>query len=871
MSEMKFDIAKFEATVRDELKGLSREQRLRFAWLCVVRALPVLGGRGSFEFWKRNKKQRNIGVVFFVLDISAACATTDAPAYAVAVDATDAADAADAEADAAYAAAYTVAGAADAATYAAYDADSDVAPGYAAGAYADARAAARAAQAAYYYDINLTEVILNDLQLIKKESPELSEFPIANYGEVWPNFISALEAEGCGYWGRLYQSIFENGFKLDQEALKRRINVPREIRAEGAARVAAYLEELEAGARRLDEARVIILGDKGAGKTCIARRLIDPDVPMTTEKDSTAGVNTSDWALDDDINVRVWDFAGHTVTHAVHQFFLSERCLYLMVYDGRSEERNRLEYWLNHMKNYGAGSQAIILVNLRDCHRPEIPIYRLQEKYPIAGVYYFNVDSDRDALIAFRQTVADFIRNNPSWEKQQIPNSYYHVKEALEALFEQQNGDEGREYISRDHFNEIAQQHEVKDKDELLKNLHSLGVSLWYEGMDEFNTLVLNPEWISHGVYKIVNWVNEAKRHSITLDEFAEVFNEDVARYPADKHRFLFRLMKHYELAFETEGNAQLIIPHLLNEDRPKSLPDYPVGESLMLRYKAEQPLPPNTISRFIVRHNEQIKRESRTYVVWRYGVVLEDGKGSTALVREDDRTISVAVKGENKTNYISTLRDTLDAIFGSYKSGLPALQYRIEWFGQIPDRVEAMEPLWVGDKEIVNHVENGRSFYDSAHNREIPLGSVMNIYKIETKNLVLGGREHKLVEDNSTNTTFNFYDCNVGLQGELNELSHLLGKNGHSEEAEELQSAAEMLEHAENCDDPKEIKKRGFTNGVRRILEALEDEQSTLHKGIKGIKGVKKGIGIAQDMAEGYNKIAEWSGLPQVPKPFLK
>ncbi len=72
--------------------------------------------------------------------------------------------------------------------------------------------------------------------------------------------------------------------------------------------------------------------------------------------------------------------------------------------------------------------------------------------------------------------------------------------------------------------------------------------------------------------------------------------------------------------------SGELIIPHLLKEDCPDELADFPMGESLMLRYKAEQPLPPNTISRFIVRHNQEIKRESNNYVVWRYGVVLEDG-----------------------------------------------------------------------------------------------------------------------------------------------------------------------------------------------------------------------------------------------------
>jgi len=33
----------------------------------------------------------------------------------------------------------------------------------------------------------------------------------------------------------------------------------------------------------------------------------------------------------------------------------------------------------------------------------------------------------------------------------------------------------------------------------------------------------------------------------------------------------------------------------------------------------------------------------------------------------------------------------------------------------------------------------------------------------------------------------------------------------------------------------------------------------------------IKYGVGLAQDIAKGYNDIAQWLGLPQVMKPFLK
>ena len=147
-----------------------------------------------------------------------------------------------------------------------------------------------------------------------------------------------------------------------------------------------------------------------------------------------------------------------------------------------------------------------------------------------------------------------------------------------------------------------------------------------------------------------------------------------------------------------------------MEEDRPERLPDFPLGESLMLRYRSDHPLPPDTISRFIVRHNrEMMKRKTKEegYPVWRYGILLEDG-GSTALVREEDRTISVSVKGKDKTAYISRLRKTLDDIFDSYKSTNPELEYRVQRFGEIPEDVSPL--LWLSKNKISNLINRNKT-----------------------------------------------------------------------------------------------------------------------------------------------------------------
>jgi hypothetical protein len=284
-----------------------------------------------------------------------------------------------------------------------------------------------------------------------------------------------------------------------------------------------------------------------------------------------------------------------------------------------------------------------------------------------------------------------------------------------------------------------------------------------------------------------------------------------------------------------------------------------------MLQYKAEQALPPNTISYFIVQHNREIQIKGQKHMVWRYGVVLQGDDDTIALVREEDRVISVSVKGSDKTNYISELRGTLEDIFDRYKSEKPELRSRITRFGQLPDEAEESNPLWLADRQIMNHLSRQKDYYDDTTGIDIPMEAAVTNYNIKTAGAVLVGDHGQL---SSTINTFNFHDCNIDLQGSMNELADLLVVGGNQEEANVLQHAAVALEKAEGSTDKEEVKKKGAANQLKRLVNEFEDKDSTLHK---TIKGVKNGVNIAQEIAKKYNDMAQWLGWPTVPKPFLK
>ena len=358
------------------------------------------------------------------------------------------------------------------------------------------------------------------------------------------------------------------GSSLDSET--------QELLEKGIDYVADYYKELKKGSIKLNEARIIILGEKGAGKTSLARKLINPNGFLPESSESTSGVETSIWNVKNkNINVHIWDFAGHTITHAVHQFFLSERSLYIIVIDGRTENRNRLEYWLNQMKNYDGDSKAIILINKRDNHCLNLPINSLKEKYQIIDVIELSLHLDIEELKCLRENIINYIVENPSWKSQEIPISYYNVKNEIEKIFNASSNKNGRELISKDEFIEIAIKYNIENIDEILEALHCLGISLWYKDIEEFNTLILNPEWICYGVYKIINWLNNSKMYNININMFMNIFSDDSERYSEKQFDFLYKLLIKYELAFESKSNSELIIPHLLPEDRPNKLPDF--------------------------------------------------------------------------------------------------------------------------------------------------------------------------------------------------------------------------------------------------------------------------------------------------------
>ena len=374
-----YNNTEFNDLVIKHVGRLSSKQLARFAWLCGIRALPFMYVDKSLKL-EAGKTQEFLNTVFYALDVCALFFCKDDASTHIGVNSRVSAARAASDAFHAIRATHTanntrtvttevIAAAAFAVCVVAELSGTNPPSYYAANT---AVRTSNAASAARITLANVQNIILSDIEAISKNKQSFHHITDI-YGPIWQDFLNALHAEGCSYWANLYSDLFNNGFKIDVDELSRRLRVPEAKRAEGAAAVGKYLENtIDIKAKNLNESRIIILGDMGAGKTSLAKRLIDIDADMPGRDESTIGVITTTWRLPgqdgkDPTDVHIWDFAGHAITHSAHRLFMSSRCLYIYVYDGRKEQRNDPRYWLEQIEAYaGKNAEVLFLITVHD-------------------------------------------------------------------------------------------------------------------------------------------------------------------------------------------------------------------------------------------------------------------------------------------------------------------------------------------------------------------------------------------------------------------------------------------------------------------------------------------------------------------------
>jgi internalin A len=421
-----------------------------------------------------------------------------------------------------------------------------------------------------------------------------------------------------------------------------------------------YFRQLERAEKdSLYEAKLLIVGEPGAGKTTLAKKIEDKDYMLKEDEPSTKGIDVIKWQFplpgNKNFRVNIWDFGGQEIYHATHQFFLTKRSLYTLVADSRKEDTD-FYYWLNVVELLSDNSPLLIIKNEKQDRCREINERQLRGQFiNLKETMAANLATNR-GLPEILKAIELYISNLPHVGSE-LPKTWVNVRKTLE--------NDARNYINLDEYLSICQENgfdRIEDKLQLSGYLHDLGVCLHFQDDPLLKkTVILKPSWGTDAVYKVLDNPGViASQGKFNRVELAKIWHEEKYANMQDE---LLQLMINFKLCYKLKNSGDYIAPQLLTANAP----DYQWDNmhNLIMRYKYEF-MPKGILSRFIVETHEYIAEQK---YVWRSGVILQKEEAKAEVIEYyGKREIVIRVSGQNKKELMTIVTYELDKINRTFK-----------------------------------------------------------------------------------------------------------------------------------------------------------------------------------------------------------
>jgi len=467
----------------------------------------------------------------------------------------------------------------------------------------------------------------------------------------------------------IYLGILLNGVVLDITENPFR-QIPPEIVEQGQEAILVYLQERLDGSEPQWASKLLVVGQGGVGKTCLLRALRGEEFQ---KQDTTRGIETDRFMLAHPteagvtMQLNTWDFAGQEINHATHQFFLTNRSLFLLAWNARmGYEQCKLYYWLDTIQANAPDSPVLLVATHIDQRDADLPLSDLKRKYPqIVGQWEIS-NTKGTGIDALRQAIAETAANLPLmgeiW-----PTSWIEAAGVIRALSDKHTTPQYLwELMAAQKVAEVSYQ-------VLARWLHELGEILWFTDSEELSdTVILKPQWVTEYISKVLESEEVIEQVGIFTRKQMECLWGDL---PSSMRIHFLHLMESFDLSYRTldDREISLVVERLpLDEaeyaERWDAIKTTANCREISMQFRLNT-VPAGIPTWFIAR---QHRFTTRTH--WRMGALFAYERTDPkhlALIKSfpHERCVQLTVRGPYPQNFFALLRDgfelTLDRFPG--------------------------------------------------------------------------------------------------------------------------------------------------------------------------------------------------------------
>src|SRR6266566_2814452 len=449
---------------------------------------------------------------------------------------------------------------------------------------------------------------------------------------------------------------------------------PPEIVARGTADILSFLRELQESSIIRYESKLLLVGEGGTGKSSLLRALRNDT--FDSNLSTTHGIEVDRLQLSSphhEIILNTWDFGGQQIYHATHQFFLTKRSLYMVVWNARlGVQQGRLDYWLETIKAHAPDAPMLLVATHIDERTPDLNYQLYKDVYPQIVGHLGVSNKNRQGIAELKAALADQASQLPLIG-QPWPEKWLRAEEVLLARPEH--------HIDADTYTHCCSTCEVEAdiaKGSLGNYLHDLGKILYFR--DDYvlsNLVVLKPNWVTKAISRVLDDEATSKKQGILLhSDLPRIWAVDEEGQPYESHLYpiFLRLMERFYLSYQIEADSpgdhstSSLIPQLLPYQPPTGLSMWPKsppeGQTQVEMVYRFDFLPPGIMSWFIVRTH----RFSQD-LHWREGVLLAyEGHQARAELNPMQREFRLLIQGPLPQNFFTILMNTMDVILARFE-----------------------------------------------------------------------------------------------------------------------------------------------------------------------------------------------------------